>query len=423
MCLKIREHILNEQHNTMRTKDILGETYIALSANKVRSGLTMLGIIIGISSVIAMVSIGQGAQSSIESSIQSIGSNLIIVSPGAQRGPGVQVSAGRGSSRTLTQADAEALAKNMTLAKAVAPELSGRYQITTKGKNTNTTVTGTTESYPTVRNLEIADGSFITDAHVKTLSRVAVLGPTTVTDLFDEGVNPIGQTVRIKNVIFTVVGITKAKGGSGFGSQDDMIYIPLSAAQKFLAGEDYVSSISVQAIDSGSMTQLQSDITTELLDRHNIKDASQADFSTLNQADIVATASSVTGTFTVLLAAVAGISLVVGGIGIMNMMLTTVTERTREIGLRKAIGATRKDISKQFLIEAIILTCLGGVIGIMLGAGISWGINYSGIIKTSVSFGSIALAFGVSTAIGIIFGYYPARRAAGLNPIEALRYE
>lgn len=407
----------------MRTKDILSETYIALSANKVRSGLTMLGIIIGISSVIAMVAIGQGAQSSIQSSIQSIGSNLIIVSPGAQRGAGIQVSGGRGTSRTLTQADAEALSKDMTLATAVAPELSGRYQVTTKGKNTNTTINGTTDMYPAVRNLEIADGSFITDIHVKSLARVAVLGPTTVTDLFGDGINPIGQTIRIKNVIFTIIGVTKAKGGTGFGSQDDMIYIPLSTAQKFLAGEDYVTSISIQAASSEDMTQLQSDITDELLERHHISDKTQADFSTLNQADIVATASSVTNTFTILLAAVAGISLLVGGIGIMNMMLTTVTERTREIGLRKAIGATRKDISKQFLIEAIILTCLGGIIGILLGSTISWVINYFGVIKTSVSLGSIALAFGVSTAIGILFGYYPARRAAMLNPIEALRFE
>lgn len=407
----------------MKTKDIFNETYTALSANKVRSGLTMLGIVIGISSVIAMVSIGQGAQSSISASIQSIGSNLIMVYPGAQRTPGAQVSTGRGAAKTLTQADADAIRSSVSLAKAVAPELSGRYQVTAKGKNTNTTVDGVDGNYPGVRNVEISEGDFITDQNVKSLSRVAVLGPTARTDLFGDDVDPIGQTIRIKSVVFTVVGITKAKGGSGFGSQDDMIFIPLTAAQKFLAGDAYVSTISVQAGDSDSMTEMQADITQLLLDRHNISDATMADFSTLNQADIVATASSITQTFTYLLGAVAGISLVVGGIGIMNMMLTTVTERTREIGLRKAIGADKKDISKQFLIEAIVLTCVGGVIGVMLGALISWLVSLTGLIQTSLSVGSILLAFGVSAAIGIVFGYYPAKRAANLNPIEALRYE
>lgn len=407
----------------MKTVDILHETYSALSANKVRSGLTMLGIIIGISSVIAMTAIGQGAQSSIQASIQSIGSNLILVMPGVQRGIGAQVSAGRGSARSLTQEDADAIAKEITLAKAVAPELSGRYQVTSKGKNTNTSVVGTVPSYPDVRNVEIDEGSFIANQNIKNLAKVAVLGPTARDDLFGADASAIGQSIRIKNVEFKVIGITKAKGGTGFGSQDDMIFIPLSSAQRFLAGDTYVSTISVQATDASSMTDIQNQITDLLLTRHNIKDASLADFNTLNQADIVATASSVTGTFTILLAAVAGISLIVGGIGIMNMMLTTVTERTREIGLRKAIGAKRRDINLQFLIEAVMLTFTGGLIGVILGWGVAFAVTYFGILQTSVSVSSVLLAFGVSAAIGIVFGYYPARRAASLNPIDALRYE
>ncbi|MDQ5949422.1 MAG: putative transport system permease protein [Patescibacteria group bacterium] len=403
--------------------DIIQETYAALSANKIRSGLTILGIIIGISSVIAMTSIGQGAQNAIESSIQSIGSNLILISPGAQRGPGVQVSSGRGSAKTLTQSDADVIAKNITEAQAVAPELSGRYQVTSRGKNTNTSIVGTTSAYPDVRNIQIDTGSFITDQHVRSLSKVAVIGPTTRDDLFGEGVDPIGQVVRIKGVEFKIIGVTKAKGGSGFGSQDDMIFIPLSSAQRFLAGDTYVTTISVQAKNAESMATIQEDITTLLLEQHHISDPTQADFSTFNQADIVATASSVTSTFTILLAAVAGISLLVGGIGIMNMMLTTVTERTREIGLRKAIGAKKRDISKQFLVEAIMLTCTGGIIGIVLGWSLSFIITYLGVLQTSVTLFSVLLAFGVSTTIGIVFGYYPARRAAGLNPIDALRYE
>ncbi|MBI5230153.1 MAG: ABC transporter permease [Candidatus Magasanikbacteria bacterium] len=403
--------------------DILQETYIALSSNKVRSFLTTLGIVIGISSVIAMVAIGQGAQGSIQASIQSIGSNLILVMPGDQRGPGFQVSAGRGSARTLVQDDADAIAKEITLAKAVAPELSGRYQVTSRGKNTNTSVVGTTSAYPGVRNIEIDQGTFIADQHVQSLSKVAVLGPTTRDDLFGEGADAVGQTVRIKNVEFKVIGITKAKGGTGFGSQDDMVFIPLSSAQRFLAGDAYVTTISVEAMDADAMASIQEQITTLLLGRHHILDPQLADFNTLNQADIVATASSVTQTFTILLAAVAGISLLVGGIGIMNMMLTNVTERTKEIGLRKAIGAKRRDINVQFLVEAIALTFLGGLIGIMLGWLISFGITYFGIIQTSVSVSSVFLAFGVSAGIGIVFGYYPARRAARLNPIVALRYE
>jgi putative ABC transport system permease protein len=407
----------------MTTKDIFHETYSALSSNKVRSGLTMLGIIIGISSVIALVSIGQGAQSSIQSSIESIGSNLVLVMPGAQRGPGVQVSAGRGSAKTLTQADADAIIQTITLAKAVAPENTSRYQVTAKGTNTNTSVVGTTESYSGVRNITIDSGTYITDQNVRSLSKVAVLGPTVRDDLFGVDSDAIGQSIRIKGIEFKIIGITKAKGGSGFGSQDDMIFIPLSTAQRFLAGDQFVTTISVQAADSESMSEIQQQITDLLMTRHHISDSTQADFSTLNQADIVATASSITGTFTILLGAVAGISLLVGGIGIMNMMLTTVTERTKEIGLRKAIGAKAKDINLQFLSEAVALTFFGGFIGVVLGWTASYLITKFGILQTTVSLSSVLLAFGVSAAIGIIFGYYPARRAANLNPIEALRYE
>ena len=407
----------------MTTPDLLQETYAALSANKARSGLTILGIVIGISSVIAMVSIGQGAQGSIQASIQSIGSNLVLVMPGAERGPGSQVSAGRGSARSLTEDDADAIIKEISLAQAVAPELSGRYQITSKGKNTNTQVIGTTNSYPDVRNVQIDTGSFITNEQLKGMSKVAVLGPTTRDDLFGIGTDPTGQVIRIKQIEFRIVGVTKAKGGSGFGNQDDMIFIPLSTAQRFLAGDTHVSTISVQAINPDSMTTIQQQISDLLLTRHHISDPQRADFNVLNQADVIATASSITQTFTILLAAIAGISLIVGGIGIMNMMLTTVTERTREIGLRKAVGAKRHDINIQFLTEAVMLTFIGGFIGVLLGWLASFLITYFGILQTQVTISSVLLAFGVSAGIGIVFGYYPARRAAALNPIEALRYE
>lgn len=407
----------------MTILDILHETYSALSANKVRSGLTMLGIVIGISSVIAMLSIGQGAQNSIQSSIQSIGSNLILVSPGAQRGPGTAVSAGRGSAKSLTLADAEAIQKEVTNIKGIAPEVSSRYQITAQGQNTNTQVVGTVSSYQTVRNLSVDDGVFISDQNVESASKVAVIGPNVRDDLFGVGASVVGQNIRINKIEFKIIGVTKLKGGSGFGSQDDQVFIPISTAQRFLTGDQYVTTISVSGQDANSAADIQQQITTLLLDRHHITNPQAADFSTFNQADIAATASSVTQIFTILLGSVAGISLVVGGIGIMNMMLTTVTERTREIGLRKAIGAKSKDISLQFLIEAIALTFIGGMVGILLGWGISFGVNYFGLLQTQVSMFSIVLAFSVSTAIGIVFGYYPARRASKLNPIKALRYE
>lgn len=406
----------------MKISDLFEETFTSLLSNKVRSGLTILGIVIGIGSVIAMVAIGQGSKNTIQSSIQSLGSNLIVIMPGMQRGVGQSVSQGRGSAQTLSIDDADAIATEISLTKAVAPELSGRYQVKAKGLNTNTSVLGTTQAYPEVRNIEIADGVFISEQNIKSMAKVAVIGPTTRDDLFGADVNPIGQTITIKNINFQIIGLTKTKGGS-FNNQDDIIYIPITTAQQFLAGSNRVSTISVQAIDEESMPQLQEEINSLLLARHNISDPQTADFSTLNQADIVAAASSITDTFTALLGSVAAISLIVGGIGIMNMMLTTVTERTREIGLRKAIGANKWDINLQFLTEAIMLTLLGGILGVAIGWLISFIIYKFTGIATEVSIPSILLAFGVSAAIGIVFGYYPARRAANLSPMEALRYE
>ena len=408
----------------MMFSDLFQESYSALSGNKVRSSLTILGIVIGIASVIAMVSIGQGTQTSIESSIQSIGSNLILVSPGSQRGFGAGPSLARGSSETLKLTDAEAIEKEVSSIKAVAPSLSGRYQITAKGTNSNTSVNGVTAVYSEARSVKVTEGSFISDQNDASLSKVAVIGPTTRDDLFGtDAVNVIGQAIRINKIEFKVIGITEAKGGSGFSNQDDVIYIPLTTMQRYLVGGDYVSSISIEAESADTMTAVQEQVNSLLLVRHKISGSATADFTVMNQSDIASTASSVTSTLTMLLAAIAGISLVVGGIGIMNMMLTTVTERTREIGLRKAIGATRQDISGQFLTEAVMLTLLGGIIGISLGWAASWVITQFFGMETTVSWYSVILAFGVSAIIGLIFGYYPARRASKLNPIEALRFE
>lgn len=407
----------------MKTYDILHETYSSLFANKVRSGLTMLGIIIGIASVISMTAIGQGAQNSISSSINSIGANLVMVMPGAQRSFGGP-SAGRGGAQSLTTSDADAISTQVSGVAGVVREVSSRKQVVASGTNTNTSIMGTESSYSTVRNVSIDEGDFITDQNVTSGAKVAVLGPTTRDDLFGaNATGVVGQKIRIAGIEYSVVGITVAKGGSGFSNTDDVVYIPYTTAQRYISGNKYLSEIDVSAQSSDLSTQVQTDITTLLTNRHNITDPTKVDFNILNQADIIATASSVTGTFTTLLAAVAGISLLVGGIGIMNMMLTTVTERTREIGLRKAIGAKKKDINKQFLVEAILLTFTGGFTGVVLGWLISFAVTYFNIMQASVSVSSIALAFCVSAGIGIVFGYYPARRAANLNPIDALRFE
>ena len=403
----------------MKIEDLIHETYSGLTSNKIRSGLTMLGIVIGIASVIAMVSIGQGAQGTIQSSIEGLGSNLLTVTPGVvQPGRGF-VSAGRGTSETLKSSDGDAI-KIIDGVAAVSKELQRRFQIISQvGNNTNSTVIGATPDYAIVRNISVDFGSFITDSHDRSLARVAVIGPTAAQDLFAD-TDPIGKTIRINKLNFRVIGVLKSKGGSGFFNQDDTVIVPLSTMQKILTGSEFVSTLSVSVATKEAMTTVQDEIISLLTSRHHV---STPDFSVISQADILGTLTQVTTTFTIFLGSVAGISLLVGGIGIMNMMLTAVTERTREIGLRKAIGARAKDIALQFLAEAVMLTFLGGVVGVALGWAAAFAVSQFAGITTNVSLTSILLAFGVSAGIGIMFGYYPARRASGLNPIEALRYE
>ena len=410
----------------MSLYDLFHETFLALTNNKVRSSLTILGIVVGIASVILMVSIGQGSQAAITSSIQSAGSNLIMVTPGGggfftgEHGGGG--GGGGGDRATLTEKDVKAVEALPGVA-AVAPESSSQYAVATAGGSTNIRVTGVSGPYTEVKSIETSTGSFLTDEDVRGSTKVAVLGPTVATDLFGEGFDPTGQTVRINGIVFTVLGVTKSKGSTGFGSADENVYIPLTTLQRYLTGSDAVSTINIEASSADVMSALQQTITDTLVVSRNVEDPTSPDFRVTSQSDILSTMSTVTGTFTVLLASIAGISLVVGGIGIMNMMLTTVTERTREIGLRKAIGAHPSDITSQFLTEAITLTVLGGVIGITLGWGASLMVTATGLLTTVVSLQAVALAVGVCAGIGIVFGYYPARRAAKLDPIEALRYQ
>ncbi len=408
----------------MLSGDLSSEIYAALTVNKLRSGLTVLGIVIGIASVIIMVAIGRGAQDSIQASIQSIGSNLLMVRPGAEREHGSPVVGSQGSAQSLTMQDVSFLKERISDAEDLAPEVSVRgKQVTAGGKNTNTSVTGVTPEYAQVRNVNIADGIFLHADHVRALAKVAVIGPDVSAALFGTtDTSPIGKKIRIESVDFVIIGVAVPRGGTGFGSSDDVVYIPISTIQQFFTGNEYLSSVNIQVKDGADMDATSVAVKTALLASHRITDATQADFSVMNQADIVSMASSVTSTFTALLGAVAGISLLVGGIGIMNMMLTTVTERTREIGLRKAIGAEKGDIRKQFLCEAIVLTFLGGTLGILLGWVVSFISTRMGL-AANISLYSVLFAFAVSTAIGVIFGYYPASRAARMNPIEALRYE
>jgi len=407
----------------MDFKELFLESLGTLTLNKMRTSLAMLGVIIGIGSVIALISLGQSSQRSVEERIQSLGSNLLTVSPGARTSGGIRSASG--GVTTLTYDDAKAIidSPQITTVQNVSAEYSGSAQIVAGRNNTNTRIIGVTPEYVNVRNVVMVSGSFISQRNLDGMSKVAVLGPQTAADLFGEGANPVGKTIRINRTSFNVIGITESKGGSGFMNQDDRVFVPLTTAQKLMFGVDHLSTISIEALNEEVMSQARDQVGYLLLGRHRIKNPLNADFSIMSQEDILGTAAQVTSTFTTLLSGIAAISLVVGGIGIMNIMLVTVTERTREIGLRKALGAKKRIITAQFLLEAVVVTFIGGLIGIILGISVSYLISNSMGLAFTISFSSVILAFAVSTGIGVLFGWYPARKAAELEPIEALRYE
>jgi putative ABC transport system permease protein len=402
----------------MSFSDLLKESLRSLLSNKLRSGLTILGIIIGITAVIAMLSIGEGAKRQLAQSIESLGSNMLTVFPGIiQPGRGI-VSAGRGTAQSLKMKDVEVI-KKIEGVKAVSPEISRRFQIvSSSGKNTNSLVLGVTPDYLTVRNAKIQSGKFFQE---NDLNRVAVLGPTVAEDLFGEE-DPVGKTIRINKVNFKVIGVLESKGSLGFMNPDEVVLVPLLVMQKILTGSEYLSQIAVQAESSDLIESLKEEITQALLKEHKVS-PDNPDFSVIASQEFLNTFNSLINTMTIFLASIAAISLVVGGIGIMNMMLTSVTERTKEIGLRKAIGAKKKEILMQFLIESVILTLIGGIFGIILGSLISIGVSKFANITSEVSLYSIFLSLTFSSLVGIIFGYWPAKRAAELDPIVALRYE
>ena len=398
----------------------------ALQVNRTRSALTMLGIIIGVAAVIAMVAVGSGATARIQEQIQSIGSNLIIVLPGSISSNGVRL--GSGAVVTLTEDDAKAIAAECPSVAAVAPMVRGGVQVVYGNNNWATTAQGVTPDYMTIRDYTMMSGEFFTDQDVDAAAKVAVLGETVAQNLFGDN-DPTGQVVIIKNVPFTVAGVLTPKGQSPSGQdQDDIILLPISTAKEKVLGANKanakaVGSLMVQAIGPQAMDQAQQEMEALLRERHRILSGLDDDFTIRNLTEVFAAQETSAQVMSILLGAIASVSLIVGGIGIMNIMLVSVTERTREIGLRQAVGAKTRDILSQFLVEAVTLSLLGGIIGIVVGLVASWLISYFAQWSTVVSLLSIMMAFVFSALVGVFFGYYPARKAAFLDPIEALRYE
>lgn len=405
-------------------KSILKMATVSLRINKMRSILTSLGIIIGVSAVIIMLAVGSGASKKIAKDMESMGSNLLMIRSASAKSGGVRM--GMGTRPTLTMKDADAIEAKCRGILAVAPYSSQTQQLTYGNQNWSTTVGGTSMPYFMIRNYEIESGRGFLPEDNKNSTKVAIVGQTVSTELFGD-VDPIGKTIRIGNVPFKVVGLLKTKGSSGMGQdQDDIVFIPITTAQRKIFGTDFpgtVNMIAVKAQNSEIINDAQNDITELLQQRHNIGKNQENDFEIRNLAEMQETIKSTTKTMSMLLGAIAGVSLVVGGIGIMNIMLVSVTERTKEIGIRMAIGAKASDIRIQFLIESFLLSISGGLIGVAIGIFGAWLMQKFAGMNVSITLSSILLSLGFSAAIGIGFGYYPAYKASLLNPIDALRYE
>jgi putative ABC transport system permease protein len=404
----------------LRVLQSIPSALAALRANTARSVLTTLGIIIGVAAVIAIVALGEGASASVATQLQGLGTNLLTVQPGSTQGGGAR--SGAGSVTTLKAADADAIAA-LDDVSAVSPVVGGNAQIIAGSQNWSTRIQAVSPAYQQLQDWKIADGAFFTDQDDTTASNVAVLGQTVVINLFPNGQSPVGQLIRVRNVPFTVIGVLASKGSGIGGDQDDTLLIPFQTGQVRLFGATSINQIAVQVGDATQLTAVQQAIQQLLRTRHRLQSAQADDFNVRNNADIITRVSSVTDTMTLLLGGVAAVSLVVGGIGIMNIMLVSVTERTREIGIRLAVGARPSDILTQFIVEAVVLSVLGGFIGILIGSGTALLMPIVAGWATVLPWNAIVLAFGVSGAIGIFFGIYPARKASRLDPIVALRYE
>jgi putative ABC transport system permease protein len=402
----------------MRVINTIKVALRALRRNKMRSILTALGIIIGVGAVIAMVSIGNGAKAQVEAQVASLGENVITVFPGSFTAGGMR--GGWGSMSTLTIDDADAIKRETVNVLGVSPEMRDRAQVLANGLNWNTQIIGESPDYSSIRSWPIASGAMFTDQDVRSVAKVAVIGKTVADQLFTDG-DELGQTIRIRNIPFKIVGVLAAKGFNLFGQdQDDTVVIPYTSHMKRIARRPNINSILVQAASAKTIEKVQQDITDLLLQRRKGR---EQDFTVRNQVELAQAATATSETMTVLLGAIAGVSLIVGGIGIMNIMLVSVTERTREIGIRLAVGAHGRDVLLQFLIEAVILSSLGGLIGILIGVGASELVSLKTGWPILVSTTSVVVAVAFSAAVGMFFGYYPARKAAQLDPIEALRYE
>jgi len=393
----------------------------ALRANKMRSLLTMLGIIIGVGAVITMIALGQGAKKAVETQIQSMGANLLFVRPGAARQGFVRTQ--MGSTVNLTNEDAQYIQEKCPAVAKVVPESYANAQLKYKNKNWNARIVGTTPEYPAVRNVTPVQGSFFNQKEVYNKERVCVLGQTVYENLFGPKENPVGKIIKLNNISFVVKGLLAPKGGTGFMNQDDLGFVPITTAQKRLLGTDYLNNINIQAGKEAEINQASLEIEKLLRRRHKLQPRAENDFNISTQLDLLSTMEQTSQQFTLLLAGIALVSLLVGGIGIMNIMLVSVTERTREIGVRMAIGARRKDILQQFLIEALVLSLLGGIIGILVGIGGSVALSQAARWNTLISPPAVLLAFFFAFLVGVFFGLWPARKASRLNPIEALRYE